>query len=230
MTDIDEAALIAWVDGELDEVARRRIDRAVAQDPALAARLETHRRLRARLGGHYAPIAQEPVSDALRLMLRDEARVVPLTRPAPRWRAWATGGAIAASLALGLGIGRIGMQADGPIAVRDHVMVAHGELASALDSQLAAAQGDAPIRIGLTFRRKGGGWCRSFDGAAVAGVACRGVGGWQVQQLVPGNGGAMAYRQASSGDDRMMATIDALRDGDPVDAAGEARARAKGWR
>ena len=41
MTDIDEAMLIAWVDGELDEVTRRRVDRAVADDPALAARLET---------------------------------------------------------------------------------------------------------------------------------------------------------------------------------------------
>ena len=30
MTDIDEAMLIAWVDGELDEVTRRRVDRAVA--------------------------------------------------------------------------------------------------------------------------------------------------------------------------------------------------------
>jgi anti-sigma factor RsiW len=28
MTDIDEAMLIAWVDGELDEVTRRRVDRA----------------------------------------------------------------------------------------------------------------------------------------------------------------------------------------------------------
>ncbi|HJT41323.1 MAG TPA: anti-sigma factor, partial [Sphingobium sp.] len=46
MTDIDEAMLIAWVDGELDEVTRRRVDRAVADDPALAERLAMHRRLR----------------------------------------------------------------------------------------------------------------------------------------------------------------------------------------
>ena len=43
MTDIDEAMLIAWVDGELDEVTRRRVDRAVADDPALAARLDAWR-------------------------------------------------------------------------------------------------------------------------------------------------------------------------------------------
>ena len=60
MTDIDEAMLIAWVDGELDEVTRRRVDRAVADDPALAERLAMHRRLRERLSGHYAPIAAEP--------------------------------------------------------------------------------------------------------------------------------------------------------------------------
>lgn len=231
MTDIDEAALIAWVDGELDEIARRRVDRAVAQDPALAERLDAHRRLRQRLGRHYEPVAQEPVPDALQVLLRSEARVVPLARSAPRWRAWAAGGAMAASLALGLGIGRIGARADGPVIIRDNAMVARGALASALDSQLAGAQADASIRIGLTFRRKGGGWCRSFEGAAVAGVACHeGPGNWQVQQLLPGDRDVAYYRQASSGDARMMATIDALRDGDPVDAAGEARARAEGWR
>ncbi|MBJ7529892.1 MAG: hypothetical protein JHD04_10280, partial [Nocardioides sp.] len=36
-----------------------------------------------------------------------------------------------------------------------------GALAQALDTQLASAQGDSAIRIGLTFQRKGGGWCRS---------------------------------------------------------------------
>lgn len=228
MTDIDEAMLIALVDGELDEVTLRRVDRAVADDPALAERLAMHRRLRDRLAGHYAPIAQEPVPGAMRAVLEESAKVVPLIRSTPRWRGWAVGGAIAASLVLGLSIGRLTGGEGGPISLHDGVMVAQGELAQALDTQLASAQGDAAIRIGLTFQRKGGGWCRSFDGA-VAGVACRDGDRWQVQQALPGAGQEGAYRQASSADARVMATVDALIDGAPVDGAGEGAARAKGW-
>ena len=82
MSQIDEAMLIALVDGELDEVNRRRVERAVADDPALAARLEAHQRLRARLSSHYAPVAQEPVPERLRALLEDSARVAPIRPPA----------------------------------------------------------------------------------------------------------------------------------------------------
>lgn len=231
MTDIDEAMLIAWVDGELDEVTRRRVDRAVAEDPALADRLEMHRRLRERLSGHYAPVEAEPVPAGLRALLEGNEKVVPLVRPtAPRWRHWGTGGAIAASLLLGLGIGHLSGGPEGPVAVEKGAMVARGELASALETQLASAQEDAPIHIDLSFRRKGGGWCRSFEGQAVSGVACREGEGWQVQQLVPRAGQQTAYRQASSGDARIMATVDALIDGAPLDAAQEKAAKDKKWR
>ena len=108
-------------------------------------------------------------------------------------------------------------------------MVAQGELASALETQLASAQDGGSIRIGLSFRRKGGGWCRSFQGQAISGVACRQEQGWQVQQLVPGSGPETAYRQASSGDARLMATVDALMDGSPLDAAQEKAAKARRW-
>lgn len=231
MTDIDEAMLIAWVDGELDEVTRRRVERAVADDPALADRLEMHRRLRDRLSGHYAPVEAEPVPAAMRALLEERAKVVPLARLAtPRWRGWGIGGAIAASLVLGLGIGHLSVGPSGPIAVKGGAMVAQGELASALDTQLASAQQDAAIRIGLSFQRKGGGWCRSFEGVAVSGVACREGAGWQVQQLVPGAGQGTAYRQASSGDARVTATVDALMAGAPADAEQEKAAQARGWR
>ncbi|ANI76881.1 anti-sigma factor family protein [Sphingobium sp. EP60837] len=231
MTDIDEAMLIAWVDGELDEVTRRRIDRAVAEDSALAERLEMHRRLRTRLSSYYAPIEAEPVPPAMRTLLEDSAKVVSLVSPAaPRWRSWSIGGAIAASLLLGLGIGRISSGPAGPVAVSNGVMMAQGQLASALDTQLASIPQDSGVRIGLSFQRKGGGWCRSFEGSALSGVACRETKGWQVQQLIPGKGPTSDYRQASSTDARVTATVDALIEGAPADAAGEAAAKAKGWR
>lgn len=231
MTDIDEAMLIAWVDGELDEVSRRRVDRAIAEDPALAERLEMHVRLRNRLSSHYAPIEAEPVPQALQDMVGQSAKVTPLFQTrSRRWGGWAMGGAIAASLVLGLGIGRFSGGPTGPVEVRQGVMVAKGDLASALDSQLASAQEGAALRIGVSFQRKGGGWCRSFDGSAVAGVACREGNAWQVQQLVPSGGQATSYRQAASTDSRVMATVDALIDGAPADAGQEAAAKANGWR
>ncbi|MCI4589689.1 anti-sigma factor [Sphingobium sp. BYY-5] len=229
MSGIDEAMLIALVDGELDEVNRRRVERAVADDPALATRVEAHRRLRARLSGHYGPVAEEPVPERLRALLEDSAKVTPMVRPVARWRNWAMGGAVAASLVLGLGIGRMSGGEAGLIGMHDGVMVARGALADALDSQLASAQDGAPIRMGLSFRRKGGGWCRSFEGM-VAGVACRDGESWQVQQALPGAGQSTDYRQASSADARVMATVDTLIDGAPVDAAGEKAAQAAGWR
>lgn len=231
MTDIDEAMLIAWVDGELDEITRRRVDRAVADDPALAQRLEMHRHLRQRLSGHYAPVEAEPVPPAMRALLEERAKVTPITRAAaPKWRSWGISGAIAASLVLGLGIGRLSSGPAGPVAVSDGVMVARGELASALETQLASAQKDTSIRIGLSFQRKGGGWCRSFDGSALSGVACREGEGWQVQQLIPGTPQSTDYRQASSTDARIMATVSTLIEGSPADATQEAAAKEKGWR
>ena len=231
MTDIDEAMLIAWVDGELDEITRRRVDRAVADDPALAQRLEMHRHLRQRLSGHYAPVEAEPVPQAMRALLEERPKVTPITRPAaPKWRSWGIGGAIAASLVLGLGVGRLSSGPAGPIAVKDGVMVARGELASALETQLASAQQEASIRIGLSFQREGGGWCRSFEGSALSGVACREGEGWQVQQLIPGAPQSTDYRQASSADARIMATVGALMEGSPADATQEAAAKEKGWR
>ncbi|WP_097091453.1 anti-sigma factor family protein [Novosphingobium sp. Chol11] len=231
MTDIDEAMLIAWVDGELDEVSRRRVDRAIAEDPALAQRLAAHLQLRERLSGHYAPVEAEPVPPGMRALLEECGKIIPIGHSsAPRQRKLWIGGAIAASLVLGLGIGRMSHGPTGPIGLSDGIMMAKGNLASALETQLASAQQDAPIRIGLSFKRRGGGWCRSFEGSIMSGVACRERDGWQVEQLVAAGSRSTEYRQASSTDERVTSTIDALMEGAPADAAQEAAARASGWR
>lgn len=232
MTDLSEKMLIALVDGELDEVTRRRVEHAIAEDPALARRLAMHRRLRDRLAGHYAPVADEAVSDRFTRLLDDATTVRPLHRPAARRRThWATGGAIAASLLIGLAIGHRLPLAHGPVDLRDGAMVAQGDLARALDTQLASApDADAIVRIGVSFRRREGGWCRSFGGATMAGVACRDGGQWRLQQLVPGIPSSTAYRQAASGDPRIADTVDRLIVGGAADATAERAARDAGWR
>ncbi|HEX7781901.1 MAG TPA: anti-sigma factor [Sphingobium sp.] len=232
---ISEEMLVAYADGELDEVNRRRVERTIAGDEALAQRLAAHEALRARLSGHFAPIAEEEAPDRFRALLEPHTKVIDLTeaRAARTRRArpgWMTGAAIAASLVLGLWLGR-GMGGEaGPVGISGGKMVAQGSLAKALDTQLASAQGGDDVRIGLSFRARDGGWCRSFEGAAVSGVACRAGADWRLEQAAPGHGTSGDYRQASSGDPRVMATIDQLIAGAPVDAAAEKAARDGGWK
>ena len=57
---IDRETLMAYADGELDELTRRRVEQAITADPALAAQVEADRALRARIAGHYAEVAEQP--------------------------------------------------------------------------------------------------------------------------------------------------------------------------
>lgn len=229
---IDDEMLMAFVDGELDEIGRARVERALAADPALKARLEAQQRLRARLAAHYAPAVEEEVPERLRAML--ETNVVDLPRRArPLWQSAA---ALAATLLLGLAIGRTllvpGAPASGPIAVEGGAMVARGTLAEALDGQLASAQAaDAAIRIGVSFARGDGRLCRTFDSEAAAGVACRTDGGWQVMMTAAGSGGQRGeFRQAGSESLLVQQAAQEMMAGEPLDDRGERRARDSGWR
>lgn len=235
MSGVTDAMLVAYVDGELDEINRRRVERAVAEDERLAWRVAAHRRLRESLGRQYQPIADQPAPDRFRALIAaggkvaslEEARAARKRFARPGWPALA---AIAASLVLGLAVGR-GLHGDGgPVGVVKGQMVAQGELAQALDTQLASLQDPkGAVRIGVTFRSKAGDWCRSFDEAALSGVACRGAGGWRLEQAISAGEAQGEYRQASSGDPRIMATVDALSAGDALDGKEEKAARDAGW-
>ena len=225
---IDDGLLMALADGELDEVTRARVERAVAEDPALEARLDVQRRLRARLAAHYAPAAQEEVPERLRAML--ETNVVsfaPARRARPMWQSLA---ALAATLVIGLALGRT-LTTPGPIGVERGTMVAQGALADALETQLASAQApDAATRIGVTFNRADGRPCRTFDSAAVSGLACRGGDGWQLMMTAAGSGRARGeFRQAGSASPLVLQAAQEAMAGAPLDAAAERRARDSGW-
>lgn len=232
---IDDAKLMAYADGELAPNERAEIERAVAADPALRAQLEAHQRLRSELSQAYAGVTDEPVPERLTAAARGaapSAQVVDLSaRRAARvsWsaREW---GAMAASLAGGLIIGFGAMNAQAPlIAVTADGMDARGALARALDGQLASDEAGA-VRIGLTFRDQAGAFCRTFEltERGTAGVACRDEGGWDV---------AMTAAQPAQGEVRMasapqaiLTAVDAMIDGEPLDATQEAQARDAGWR
>lgn len=231
MTTIDAATRMAYVDDELDEIARRRVERAMAADPALAEAVARDRALRERVQARFAPYAEEPIPDRFRALL-DTTTVVPIAKPSrsPAWRVsayrWAQAAAIAATLVLGVAIGRQ-LDAPGPVASRNGVLVAHGRLAAALDTQLASTQpSDAPVRIGLTFRNHGGAICRTFTGENLQGIACRDDGRWSLARTAAGERGG-AYRQAASG--ALIGDTQEMMAGSPFSAVEEAAAKGHHW-
>jgi hypothetical protein len=230
---IDDDLLMAFADGELDDLTRARVERAMAADPALRAQLEQQQKLRATLAAFYGPAAEEEVPERFRAML--DTKVVDFAaakarRARPLWQDLA---ALAATLLLGLALGRaLLMPAAGPVGTENGTMVARGPLADALDSQLASAQApDAATRIGISFAAADGRLCRSFDGAAMAGIACRGDRGWELMMTTAGSGAPHPeYRQAGSANPLVAQAAQELMAGEPFDASAERQARDSGWR
>jgi hypothetical protein len=238
----DEETLIAYADGELDAATRAAIEAAAASDPQLAQRIAQHRALRARLHAAFEPVLEERVPERLLATVRGTAaaasadNVISL-RPRPRW-SWPQWGAMAASVVLGVLLGALLLRPSGaPIDTRGGQMLASGALARALSDQLAStATPGAPVEVGISFRAKSGTYCRSFvlhAGGSLAGLACREQTSWQVVALAPAEapGAPGTYRQAASSLPPPVArSLVDLIAGEPLDAAGEAAARARGWK
>ena len=226
----DPATIAAYVDGELDDLTARRIEREAESDAALAAEIARHRALRAQLSAHFAPVADEPVPDRLRALLVGDRVDTSLSerREAKRARfAPAHWGAIAASLVLGLTLGLRPWAPAPDVTGANGVLIASGGLADALDTQLASNQpANADIRIALSFRDRQGRTCRIFEGRNLSGIGCRDDGRWALERTMGGHETG-EYRQASSGE--LAATAAAMMAGDPFDAAAERAARDTGW-
>lgn len=230
MTVIDAATRMAYVDDELDEIARRRVERAIGDDPALAEAVARDRALRGALRARFDRYAEAPVPDRFRALL--ETDVAPIAA-ARRWtamsnaRRWAQAAAIAATLVLGVAVGHQ-LGTSGPVASRNGGLVAHGRLAFALDTQLASTQpSDAPIRIGLTFRDLGGAVCRTFTSETLQGIACRDDGRWSLARTANGERGG-AYRQAASG--ALIGEAQKMMAGSAFSAAEETSAKTRDWK
>ncbi|HEX3364780.1 anti-sigma factor [Phenylobacterium sp.] len=218
-------AIAAYVDGELSPQARAAFEAEMAADMDIAAEVARQRALRTRLADAYDPILSEPVPLALTLAAQaanDQAAL----RFGPR--GWA---ALAASLVVGLAVGLAVRPAEGPLASRDGALVAQGGLARALTTQLATDAG--PVKVGLTFRTAQAGYCRTFEAASdrLAGVACREGGRWTARAVSAWTPpAATAYRTAGSDTPpAVLAAVDGLIAGAPLDAAAERTARDSGW-
>ncbi|MDB5481857.1 MAG: anti-sigma factor [Caulobacteraceae bacterium] len=232
---IDDKTLLAYADGELEPSRAEAVERMLAEDPGLAAKLEQHRRLAAGLRAAYDPVLKEPVPERLARTAQGggtvislaEARVARAARSAPM-RNWRAGGLIAAGLVGAIIVGQaLWTPHTGPVAERAGRLVASGDLGRALDTELSG--GESAVRVQLTFRDRAGSICRSFTGALAGGVACREDGHWALEALFPGDGQTGTYRMATSGDPRVLETVTHTMSGDPFDATQERAARARHW-
>ena len=231
--------LMAYADGELDLVSRAEIEAAMATDPEIARAVERHRELTARVQGAYLSLLEEPLPDNLAALA--SAPVVSLAgrraepaRPAaasrPRLPSWA---AIAASLAIGLLIGFfVTREPAAPWDESGAGLVARGELDHALTTQLAGEDGARHARVGISFRDKGGAYCRAFHfqrEAPLAGLACRDGGEWRLQVLAAAAKQEGELRPAAAMPMAVLQAVDAAIAGEPLDAAAESAARDAGW-
>ena len=107
--------------------------------------------------------------------------------------------------------------------------MASGDLARALDTQLASVSGDT--RVLVSFRAQGGDYCRVFAAPALDGIACRDGKAWQLRQTrTSAAQGRAEYRQAASDNAALMAAAQEMMAGEPLNEEAEARARASGWK
>jgi len=238
--------LMAYADGELDSEARATVEAAMASDPEIARRVAQHSALRNRFRAAFNKVLEEPVPPRLSMLVSGgstgsrKGKVVPLhPRQARQWT-WPQWSAIAASLIVGVIVGRLVLtQARTPalIAMTGGRAFAAGTLSAALSDQLVHDQTTVEsVRIGVSFRSKSGEFCRTFvlrRPAALAGLACRTADGWQLGVLArassPG-GGSGDYRQAASAmPPALVAAVEERIAGQPLDARAEAAARARHW-
>lgn len=249
---IDDERLLAWLDGALDDADAAAVAAAVATDAELAARAAAHRAVAERLRGGFALLLADPIPPALaaaasqssgtvtdmsmaraardaRQAAREKRSSAPMTRrfALPQWAA------VAATLALGIIAGRMSYEV-GPqpsITQNGTELEARGQLATALDSQLASLPTNGGARVMVTFRAHDGRICRSWSLAAQSGIACRSGARWQVTAAVASPVEANGpYRMAAGGDPALFSLIDGMIDGAAFDAAQEKQASQRGWR
>lgn len=235
---IPAETLMAYVDGELAAEERARVEAEIARDPALKTYVERQQTLRRGLHDAFGEVLDAPLPERLiaatQRPLSFRARLREMLRGLDTKRALVLSGIpAAAALVCGLVIGVFVGGPAGNIVPGNNGFVAHGELAVALNEQLAASPAQSAAKIGISFRDHDGRYCRTFQTGGNAGIACHANNGWDIAMLAksaPEANANAAYQTAASAmPDAVRNGVRGMISGAPLGADAERQARASGW-
>lgn len=239
MSNITDEMITAWLDGEVSPKERQAIEAAISGSPELGMRVARLSRADRMLAPAFAETLSAPIPKRFEDLL-----AVPKAR-AQRASIWSQLGeflsprpmAIAtASLLFGVAVGGLLLSraTGGPAfeAMADGQLVANHQMAM----QLASAQsgGEGALRIRLSLVDDAGQYCRQFETASAAGLACLEDGNWKVDTLTAGAGSPNAdglYVMADgSPDPALAAALQRRGVRELLDRDQEAAAIAAGWK
>lgn len=239
MTDEDKAMIAQWVDGSLDGDPREaQIRDLLASDPDAMAYAEKIERSNRLLRKAFEAPMREPMPVGIRVALFAEpGKVAMLRRP----RVWIPT-AIAASLALALGIGLFAPSTDTQIAVLGDA-APDGPLHLALETLPSGSLSEAGVLPMLTFLDGEGRACREFEVIGELpeelelGIACRQPSGvWHVEVVVAAPvadatpaGEGFAPASGGPAEATLDTMLDALGAGPTLTPTEEAVLLSKGW-
>jgi hypothetical protein len=207
--DIDDDTLMALADGEIDGDEAARLHAQIAADPALADRYALFTQSADWVKAASLANPEAAVSPDLEARIREMAatpppeaeNVVPLRRPAPRWRpmALAASVALAVGLLAGLLLAPGGSERDVPM-LSAAVQKRLGTLPSGTEAGLP---GGRRVSVVASFTDSAGAFCREYETTAQGRdshvvVACRNGDDWSLRFAMATAAGNNGYAPASS--------------------------------
>jgi hypothetical protein len=207
--DIDDDTLMALADGEIDGDEAARLHAEIEADPDLAARYALFTQTSGWVKAAALADPEAAVSPDLQARIREMAastpteteNVVPLRRPAPRWRPVA----LAASLALAVGLSAGLLLAPG--GSETGVPMLSAAVQEQLGTLPSGAEAGLPdgrrVSVVASFTDSAGAFCREYEstaqgGPGYVGVACRDGAEWSLRFAVATPSQTTGYAPASS--------------------------------
>jgi hypothetical protein len=236
MMKMDEADIVAYVDGEAGSAGRDEMARLRAADATLDQKLSFHERLCRELRTAYGSIGEEPLPEHYVQRIAGSSQggeILPFACPVTRRRAWyilPLAASLAGAAFLGSLVGSVG--ASGDLQLRDQQMFAGGALHRALETQLASASTQEHVyRMGVSFVGSENVICRTFHGERLEGIACRDGRDWRIaaSAATEPRPQPAEYAPANSASAAILGLAQNMMVGDRLDVRGEQRAREKGW-
>ncbi|MEQ1783136.1 MAG: hypothetical protein ABMA14_17400 [Hyphomonadaceae bacterium] len=243
MTTVTDEMITAWLDGEVSPQQREEIEQAVAASPPLGLRVARLSQMDRMLAPAYAATLKAPIPARFEAILsRPRAPVWSLSGLRsvfgsllePRQLGMAAAalvvGVVAGSLLLASPAGKPGFET-----AADGYLVANKEMAISLASlQSGDTASSQAVRIKLSMVDESGKYCRQFEAAGSAGLACLDGDKWKVDTLSPaksptGQGGQYVMADGAV-DPAIAAALERRGVKQLLDRTQEAAAIASGWK